>query len=302
MRDERGPWYLLTGFIIGLALGLAYAWVLSPYKFVDNTPASLRADFKDQYRALIAAAYAATGNLPRAEDRLRLLRDTDMSRSLAEQAQRSLAEGSDPRQAQALGLLAVALGQGPPALTPAGVASETPSASPSAPATLTATLTPVVAPANSAQSPVPVAQNSAASPGNPGGSVTRTPGATETPLPTRTPTLTPQALYVLQDQELVCAEELGQPVIQVFAEDQAGEPVAGVEVVVNWEGGEDHFFTGLKPELGLGYADFSMTPGVAYTLKLSGGGNPVPGLTPAECETQGGKRYWGSWQLVFVQP
>jgi hypothetical protein len=118
MREERGPWYLLTGLLIGLAFGLAYAWVLSPREYIDNSPASLRADFKDRYRALIAAAYAANGNLPRAQSRLALLRDADTNRVLAEQAQRSLAEGRDPHEAQALGLLAVALGQVTPVVSP----------------------------------------------------------------------------------------------------------------------------------------------------------------------------------------
>ena len=26
MREERGPWYLLTGLIIGVIFGLVYAW------------------------------------------------------------------------------------------------------------------------------------------------------------------------------------------------------------------------------------------------------------------------------------
>jgi hypothetical protein len=75
-----------------------------------------------------------------------------------------------------------------------------------------------------------------------------------------------------------------------------------VELIVTWQGGEDHFFTGLKPELGLGYADFTMTPGVEYTLQLGAGGEPVTDLKPAECQAAGGARYWGSWRLIFIQP
>ncbi len=112
MRDERGYWYLLTGFVIGIVLGLVYAWLISPQQYKDTSPASLQPEFKDQYRTMIAAAFVATGNLPRAEARLQLLDDQDVVRTLTEQAQLTLAEGSSPRQAQALGLLAVALGQG----------------------------------------------------------------------------------------------------------------------------------------------------------------------------------------------
>ena len=37
MRDEeRGHWYLLTGLILGFVLGLLYAWLVQPVKFVDT--------------------------------------------------------------------------------------------------------------------------------------------------------------------------------------------------------------------------------------------------------------------------
>jgi len=45
-----GHWYLLTGLLIGLALGLVYAWKISPVRYVDTDPAALRADFNDQLR------------------------------------------------------------------------------------------------------------------------------------------------------------------------------------------------------------------------------------------------------------
>jgi hypothetical protein len=85
-------------------------------------------------------------------------------------------------------------------------------------------------------------------------------------------------------------------------QDASGQPAPGVEVVVSWDGGEDRFFTGLKPELGLGYADFSMTPGVDYSLRLAQGGDLVSGLATSECESSSGERYWGSWLLMFAQP
>jgi hypothetical protein len=132
--------------------------------------------------------------------------------------------------------------------------------------------------------------------------ITRTSFSTGTPLPTRTPTHTPGAPFILDENTFVCDQSLGGPLLQVQAQDAAGGPLAGVEVIVSWEGGEDHFFTGLKPDLGPGYADFTMTPGVVYTLRLADGGEPVEDLTAAECETESGSRYWGSWLLVFSQP
>jgi hypothetical protein len=88
----------------------------------------------------------------------------------------------------------------------------------------------------------------------------------------------------------------------VDAKNSAGQPVAGVEIIVNWAGGEDHFFTGLKPEHGLGYGDYVMTPDVTYTVHIADGGQPVPGLKTSQCTGSLGSKFLGSWSLVFVQP
>lgn len=303
LRDDRGPWYLLTGFVLGAVLGLAYAWVWSPVEYVDTSPASLRADFKDQYRALIAAAYVANHDLARAQARLNLLDDPQIPRTLAEQAQRTLAEEGSPEVAQALALLALDLGQGPTPVVTSSPTTETVTSStevsPSPTFTLTNPVTTTVATpaaATSAPAPSPIITTTVTP------EFTRTALPTGTPLPTRTPTSTPSALFVLQERTFICDPDLIGPLIQVLAEGAPGEQIPGVEAVVNWDGGEDHFFTGLKPELGLGYADFAMTPGVIYTLRLADGGQPITDLTAAECEANDGSRYWGSWLLVYAQP
>ena len=36
------------------------------------------------------------------------------------------------------------------------------------------------------------------------------------------------------------------------------QPIEGQEIIVSWSGGEESFFTGLKPEISDGYADFQM--------------------------------------------
>jgi len=295
-RDQRGPWYLLTGLVLGVALGLVYAWVLAPVKYVDTVPDMLREDYKAQYRALVAAAYMATGDLPRAQARLYQLNDPEVARTVAIQAQQALAEGRPEAETRALGLLAVALGQGP---APIPTLPEAPLPATDVPAETPVETPSVEAPLATATSTLSVASATPAP-------TRRTPLPTNTPLPTRTASPTPGAPFVLQDQTLVCNPNLGQPLIQVEAYDAAGQPVPGVEVIVAWNGeqgaGEDRFFTGLKPELGLGYADLVLTPGITYTLSLADGGQPVPDLVAAECESDGGDRYWGSWLLVFAQP
>ena len=292
MRDERGPWYLLTGLALGAVLGVLYAWLIQPLEYTDTTPASLRADFKDQYRAMIASAYTANGDLVRARARLELLQDEDIFKALAAQAQRSLASGNAPQEARALGILAVALGQSPATLAAPGGGEPSPALQEIESLTPTLPFSAILTMTLPATTPQVTAQATNALP---------TDAPTITPLPTRLPTATAGSPFVLKSEELSCNPALGMPLIIVQAYDAAGQGVRGIEAVVNWEGGESHFFTGLKPELGMGYADFTMTPGVVYTLRLAEGGQSIPNLTPKECEAEGGERYWGSWLLVFTQ-
>jgi hypothetical protein len=305
MNDRRGPWYLLTGLVIGLAIGLVYAWVIRPVQFTNTFPSTLRADYKDRYRALIAAAYMADNNLVTARARLDLLQDQDLYGTLAEQAQRTLAEGKSPQEARALGLLAVALGQAPAkatAFSPAtpGGPSVTVTAASTTPLPVNSLLTATV---TSTVSSGAIFSLTIQTPTVRVLKTTQLPTATDTPLPTRTPVPTPAAPFVLASKEKVCDPNLSAPLIQVQAQNADGQAVPGVEVIVNWGTSEEnHFFTGLKPELGQGYADFTMTPGVVYTLRLAGGGQPIPDLAASECEATNGDRYWGSWLLLFGQP
>ena len=101
---------------------------------------------------------------------------------------------------------------------------------------------------------------------------------------------------------MVCDINQPSPLIQVDVRDAAGQPVPSVEVLVTWQSGQDHFYTGLHPEFNLGYGDFAMTPEVVYSIHLADGGQAVSDLASSECVAEDGSRYWGSWYLVFVQP
>ena len=294
MREEkRGHWYLLTGLILGVALGLGYAWMIDPVEYVDAPPSALRQDYKEQYRTLIAVAYLYNGDLGRAVSRLETLRDEDITRAVAMQAQQALAEGRPESEVQALGRLAVALGQ---ELTPVEAAG-TPASPPELPSatSLPPTATPMPASATPTETPVPTTSPV---------TTLRTPQPSNTPLPTLSPSPTPTlgAPFVLQDLTQVCNPNLETPLLEVDVRDAAGQPVPSVEVIVIWSGGEDHFFTGLKPELGLGYADYEMTLGIVYALRLAEGGLPVENLMAMECAAEDGTRYWGGWKALFVQP
>ena len=110
MMTKRFLWvWLMLALILGFGLGLAYAWVISPVKYVDAEPLVLRDDFKDHFRAAIAAAYASTGDLERARARLTLLGDPNPSQVLTAQAQRMLAAGESSETVQQVAMLAAAL-------------------------------------------------------------------------------------------------------------------------------------------------------------------------------------------------
>lgn len=302
MRDDRGHWYLLTGFVIGIVLGLVYAWLIAPQERQDTSPASLQPEFKDQYRAMIASAFVATGNLPRAEARLSLLGDDDVIQVLAAQAQRTLGEGKSPLEAQALGLLAVSLGQGGSDLIPSPLPSSTPSQAQDTPGTAQPSLDPESITTTPPATSTPIDPNPSPSSTGQDTPESNPVLSTATPLPTRTPTATPGSPFVLQSNTFICDPELPNPLIQVIAADASGDPLPGQEVTITWDSGDDFFFTGLKPEIGTGYADFLMEPGLVYQVSMAAGGQSVPDITPAECETESGSRYWGTWLLVFSRP
>jgi hypothetical protein len=88
----------------------------------------------------------------------------------------------------------------------------------------------------------------------------------------------------------------------VYVTNLSRQQIPGAEIIVSWKDGEDHFFTGLKPELGNGYADFLMTPGVTYSVRMAEGGTPASELSAPDCTTTAGESYVGGILLTFQQP
>ena len=112
VQDNKGYWFLITGVYLGLVIGLVISRVIVPVEYVDTAPASLSAEFRTQYRLLIASAYAANRDLVRADARLSLLAEEDAYRKIAEQAQQTMALGGSEADAHALSELALALSSG----------------------------------------------------------------------------------------------------------------------------------------------------------------------------------------------
>ena len=287
---NRIPWAVLIALLAGVGLGLVYSWMISPVQVVDAEPVALRADFKDQYRSAIAAAFAATGDLTRAQARLLLLRDADSIEALNAQAQRMLASGQSFEEADQVAALAAALDQngiGLPAVTQTPTA-EIVNNTVNSP---TATLPPPL-------SEVPIQQTE-----TPESIETQpiTPAAS-TPRPTRTPIPTLDAPFGLTGQETICDPNLPDGLLQVIVLNSNRRQMPGIEVLITWEGSAENFFTGLKPELGNGYADYIMTPDVIYTVQLKLGSDIASGLTTPTCQTSSGDPFLGGIKLTFQQP
>ncbi len=93
-------------------MGLVYSWVVSPVKYVDAPPYALRADYKDDYRALVASAFIYSNDLVRAQDRLAELKDDETYQTITLLAQRAQADGRPDEEVRALKCLSLALGRG----------------------------------------------------------------------------------------------------------------------------------------------------------------------------------------------
>ena len=103
---SQSNWYLLTGLIIGLLLGLVFSTLVFPAENAQALPNELNDAAKAEYRTMIATAYAANQDFDRALSRLELLKDPDPLGALTAQAQNMLANGASDHAAKALAELA----------------------------------------------------------------------------------------------------------------------------------------------------------------------------------------------------
>jgi hypothetical protein len=278
---------------------------------VDANPAILRADFKDQYRIVIAAAYASSHDLARARARLDLLNDTNATGELSAHAQRMTGTGESFEDTQLLAKLATDLQQGyastsimstpsanipftsePFVSTPfvAAMSStpdvETPSAEEATPTATAEFSEPTIIPTLSfAQTPLAPQQLS-----------------TPTPRPTSTPTSGINMPFTLIGQDTVCDVDLNPGLLQFILTDSRRDQVAGIQIIVTWAEGEDRFFTGFKPEVGDGYADFIMQADTVYSVRVVEGGSFVPNISAPTCTDENGENYLGGLLLTFQQP
>ncbi len=287
---RRGWWALLIGLLLGVAGGLGYAWGLDPVEFYNTEPVDLRPEHRETWLLLVASAYRQEGDLDRAMARLAGLQDPQVGQTVAALTERYIQAGKPAVRIRALASLADALGTRTDSMLIYLVTPEPTlffTATPEPP-------TPTVTLAPATLTPVPVTETA---------TPTSTPTGTPTPYPTATryPTPTSPPPYILESRQRLCEAGQGPPRIEIFVQTQEGAGLAGVELWVTGAGGADRFLTGLKPEVGLGYADFDIQPDVVYALAV---GDPTARLTgdlrATRCRPGDENSPWSSWRLTIV--
>lgn len=281
-------------------MSLFYTWVLDPPALTLAPPSSLNPHDKEIYMVLVSAAYMVDGDLERAERRLAALRDAHIGDTLVSLAERYIAEDHDVREVRALARLADALGY-TSAVVRAFIATPTPTYTPTPTVTPLPTHTSTASPTATHTAPATYTVTSTRQPRS-----TSTPTKTPAPTPTRTliPTVTPtfehERFRVIQSTPLCDAQSDG--ILRIYVRDANGEGIPGVQVLVSWPEGEDRFYTGFKPAIDPGYADFEMQPDKVYEVHLvdknSDVADNVGEVTELTCpDLPVDKR--PSWQVVF---
>lgn len=288
-RERRQPpYYLLTGLIIGLGLGLLVSLVLLPVRYTNVPPETLSASGKDTYRLMIASAFQVNQNLTRAEARLSLLREANPIEALQNQASRSASK----IDAQVLLDLMKALKSPAVTQTTTAESATLPDLSPTPTTTITTAVPPTPA-------PVTTSDNQAVRTATPQVEETQ---PVNTPSPSATTDSSAQAIpFVLAEKRTVCNPALQESLIQIEVFDADDNPLPNTEILVSWADGTSNFYTGYYPEVSAGYADFTMEVGTTYLVKVGEIGEIVQNLTAPQCQDDN-EPFWGSVYLRFDEP
>lgn len=111
--------FWLPGLVLGGLLGLYLGWFQFPRESFRGGMTELAQSFRDDYAVMIAAGYAADGDLPGALDRLSRLRVDDVARYVQRLTDSVIVSSSrDIRDIRLLVALARGLGRLTPAMEP----------------------------------------------------------------------------------------------------------------------------------------------------------------------------------------
>ncbi len=276
-------WFaVLLGLILGTGGGLLFAWNVAPTEEFDTAPWQLRPQDKTQYLTALMLAYDTDGDLQRTIDGLTDLRFSgDPIQAVADVACDLARTGfvdsrSGERAIRAMMKFYQLQGRSgcadallPPIETQPTVEVIV-AATPTLPPPPTKTPTP--------EGLLP---------------------PTETSVARIVPTVEPQRAFRLARLESFCDANF-PGLIEVYVQNSDGSGIPGQRVRVSWDGGENTFLTGLKPERGADYADFQMEANRGYTIELVGLSDPsTQPLVAAPCTTATNVQTITSYRAVF---
>jgi hypothetical protein len=130
--------------------------------------------------------------------------------------------------------------------------------------------------------------------------ITVTPAAPTEPPPTSPNTVEQESELDLIARTIICEDDYPAGRIEVYVVGSAGQGIPGIRILVEWEDGQDTFFTGLKPDIDPGYADYDMEVNRVYRLTLVGLGEPVVGIESSACTTASGRSQPPTYRLEFA--
>ena len=259
----------VVGLLLGLVGGLIVTWFVAPPEVYNTYPPMLDSEYRLDWIRMTTWAHGFDGDRERTERRLYSLEPEELRIVIADVLEQASTMGQPVEVLQQLAELASAYGVSSPGVAIYGdgepIVAQTPDQPEPPPS---ATLAP--------PSPVP--------------SATSMPVATPTLTPTPAITETP-AIHVIS-QTLTCEDKPSIAVSlelsrTVEARGRDRQEIVGLpmrEIWLLWDNGADRAITGFRPDLGLGYADFDVTPGLFYNLYVdSPYGRPVLTLQAEPC-------------------
>lgn len=260
------------GLIIGIMVGLFYAWQIDPVVVTNITPADLHAADKRMYVVSAVQEYAASRDLEQAVIRILEVEPAQNPFQVAADTACALIRSGEVDDLGDIEVIRNLRALYEPQGIQAGC--DTNAFNTPVPVTLvqpspTITFTPSI---------TPVA------------SKTSTQAIDPVPLQTLSPNNTAQAIeggFRQAFVEAFCNPNISG-VIEIYVRDVSGVGIAGLAVqVTDNDRQQSVFYTGLKPERGDDYADFEMTAGKRYRVAILDQGQPSQEIEATPCDGDG---------------
>jgi hypothetical protein len=102
---------IVGGIVLGIAVGLFIGWVLYPTEYTNSAITSLAPRYRDDYTVMIAAGYAADGDLTGVVERLRKLGVDNVPQYVQETTERYITNSRDLTDIRLLVNLSEGLGR-----------------------------------------------------------------------------------------------------------------------------------------------------------------------------------------------